>query len=163
MLFRSIGGNDRTMTDQLIVFLPNWRVRDANMPTSKIGEKHQGRENVVILNPLNDVLPAKLMATIEIPKGFAGSKPTLLFEISSAANGKDWGLGVKAMGVDMLARTKIKLPKDNPWQEVAIDLSALADKHFDVQIEVNSTTKHPKGTSLEFGYIRNVRFEWKKK
>ena len=158
-----VGGTDRTLTEQMIAFLPNWRIRDANFNGCKIGEKHQGRDNVIVLNPLNDVLPAKLMATIEIPKNFAGARPTILFEIASAVNGKDWALGVKAMGVDMFPRTKVKMPKDAPWREVAIDLTPLADKHFDFQIEVNATGKHPKGTASEIGYIRNVRFEWKGK
>lgn len=160
-----VGGTDRTLTDQLVVFLPNWRVRDANFATSKIGEKYLNRESVIALNPLNDILPAKLIATIEIPKNYASSRPTVLFEVGTGSGGKtpDWALGVKAMGVDVLQRTKIKLPKDAPWKEVVIDLSTLADKHFELQIEVYATTKHPKGTAPEIGYIRNVRFEWKKK
>lgn len=154
-----VGGNDRTMTEQIAAFMPNWRVRDANFKASKFAETHQGRDNVIVLNPLNDVLPAKLIATFEIPKSFATAKPILRFEVSNN-NGKDWGLTVKAGGIDVIAFTKIKTSKDVPWFDVPVDLSRFADKHFDVSIEVNATTKHLKGTAPEMGYIRNIRFEW---
>ena len=156
-----IAGNDKTLTQQVVVLFPDWRVRDAQFENSKIGIPHMGRDKVVSLTPMNDSLPAKLVATVEIPKSFALQRPTLLFEVSNlVATGKDWTLSVKAMGVEMLPKTKIKLTKDAPWQDMAIDLSPLADRHFDLQIEVSSSVKHPKGGATEVGFIRNVRIEW---
>lgn len=156
-----VGGKDRTLTEQLIAIYQDWRIRDAHFENSKIGIEHMGRDKVVALVPTNDSLPAKLVATVEIPKSFAVKHPRLLFEVSNiTATGKDWTLSVKAMGVEVFPKTKIKLTKDAPWQDIAIDLGALADKHFELQIEVNSSVKHPKGGASEVGYIRNVRIEW---
>lgn len=155
-----IGGNDKTLSEQLQSFMPNWRVRDAFFDNSKINIKANGRDNVIQLNPMNDVLPAKLMCTVEIPAKFAGRQPTLLFEASSAATNHDWLLGVRAMNVDLIPKTKIVSKRNAEWTPVAISLAPLADKHFELQIEVYSSVKGQKKVKDELGLIRNVRIEW---
>ena len=159
-----IGGNDKTMSEQLQALMPNWRVRDANFELSKINVAHQNRDKAVILNPMNDTLPAKLLATVEIPANFANRHPTLMFEISGTALNKSWLLSVRAMNVEMLSKQKVQLKRDAEWQNVAVDLSPLANKHFELQIEVYSSIK-ASGKAAdklkgELGCIRNVRIEW---
>ena len=158
-----ISGNDKTMTEQLAAILPGWRVRDANKDNSKMGLKYPpvgpfARENTIALNPMNDVLPAKLIATVEIPKKFASQRPMLVFEVANPANGKEWYLSVKVLNTELLPKTRVKTTRDEPWMVIGVDLSALADKHFELEICAFSSNK--KVTKEMLSYIRNVRIEW---
>jgi len=155
-----IGGNDKTMSEQLNAFQPGWHIRDAQFETSKIGISHQGRDNAIILNVMNDLLPAKLLATVEIPAKFANFHPTLRFETSSTAVNKPWMLGIKAMNVDIYPKTRTVMTHAAPWQDVAVDLSGLAGKHFDLEIDMYSALKKAKDIKLEVGIVRNIRLEW---
>jgi hypothetical protein len=156
------GGNDKTLTESLIRILPDWRIRDAQFDNSKIDVPILGRDHVIVLNPLNDVLPAKLIATIEIPANYAGKQPRVLFEVSSSAPNKEWLLAVRAMGAELIPKTKVKATKDAPWLDVAVPLSGLANKHFELQIEVWAHSKKVAAFKDQLGCIRNVRLEWAK-
>lgn len=154
-----IGGNDKTFSQELQTFLPNWRVRDTSPDISKIGIKINGREQVIQLNPLNDTVPAKLMCTLEIPKEFASKRPMLLYEVSATAPNKTWLLSIRAMNVEMFPKQPVKMKRDQEWTPMALDLSVLCNKHFDLQIEVYAAPKTKK-IKEEIGLIRNVRIEW---
>jgi hypothetical protein len=140
--------------------MPGWRVRDVNVDNSKTIGEHRGRKDVLVLNPLNDQLPSKLIATIEIPKDYAQRRPVLRFEVSGKDGTHDWVLGVKALNIDIMQKQVIKT-KDINWIDTGVELAGLAGKRFEVSIECSMIprTKQPKFAE-QLCYIRNVRLEW---
>jgi hypothetical protein len=156
-------GPELDVTTALQKAFPGWRVRDIQPEQTMLKSDHRGRSDVLQINPINDVLPAKLIAAVEIPKSFASKRPMVRFEISTTDTSAEWLLSVKAKGVEIFPKAKVKLGKDQPWQEVSIDLTALAGKHFDLALEVNMRPKTPaKRYAEEFGYIRNIRITYSK-
>jgi len=143
---------------------PGWRVRDITLDQSQsmfTSAEHRGKKDVLILNPLNDTLPAKLYCTVEIPKEFSGKRPMLAFEVSTKDKNADWFLAVKCMNVDMRPKAAIRCPDEAKWQPVVVDLSALAGKRFELAIETYMTPKaNKKLWKDERAYIRNVQLMW---
>jgi len=143
---------------------PGWRVRDVMLDQSQsmfTSAEHRGKKDVLILNPMNDTLPAKLYCTVEIPKEYAGKRPMLVFEVSTKDKNADWYLAVKCMNVDMRPKTAVRCPDEAKWMPVGVDLSALAGKRFEMAIETYMTPKaNKKVWKDERAYIRNVQLMW---
>lgn len=143
-------------------YLPGWRVRDINVEMSMYTQaEHRGKKDVLILNPMNDQLPAKLYCTMEIPKEYSGKRPMLAFEVSTTDKGSDWLLSVKCMNLEIRPKSAVRVGDDVKWMPVVVDLSPLAGKRFDLSIEAYMTPKaNKKSWSKEKAYIRNVQLMW---
>jgi|GEM_PF-3642527 len=152
-------GPERSLTQTAQGAFPGWRIRDLNIQNSSIGSSFRGRDKVAALNPLNEKLGAKLIATIEIPKAFAGKRPMLLFEVASKDGNRDWVLSAKVKGMDML-KVAIKTKDEQPWIDQGVDLSPLIGLRFELTLEAATKQKKPKDMKEEMGYIRNIRLEW---
>lgn len=151
-------GADKTLTPQISGLYPGWRVRDINTQNSAAGASHRGKDKVIALNPLNDVLPTRLIANIEIPAKF---RPRLLFEVSSKDGTHDWLLSAKVAGMQVYLKIPIKLKDPTAWQEVPVDLSSCAGKRVEVVLEalMKPKTKQDKFKE-QIAYFRNIRLDW---
>lgn len=153
---------EKTFSQSIQSAFPGWRVRDVMLKHSKFtSTEHRGKKDVLVLNPINDVMPAKLFCTVEIPKDYSAKRPMLLFEISTKDNAADWYLSVKCMGIDIRSKTLVRCPETNKWQPVVVDLSPLSGKHFEVTIECYMSPKvNKKQWQEELAFIRNVQLTW---
>ncbi|HEY3319569.1 MAG TPA: hypothetical protein VGP72_03725 [Planctomycetota bacterium] len=153
-------GSDRSFTEQIQGTLKNWRIKDAAKDNSSTSVTHRGKDGAICLNPPNDKLCAKLTATIEIPPKF---KPKLKFEVSSKDAKHEWSLAVTVLQKPLVPRTPIRVPDEQGWIEVPVDLTPLAGKRVEVFIEVwTQQTKNPRALNMkeQLGYIRNIKLEW---
>ena len=161
--------SERTQAQQLAGLLPGWRVKDVHMDdkpaesSNLSGTSHRGKEQVLVLRPVNDVLPARLLATVEIPAKFKVLRPFLVFEISTKDAAHDWALAVKAQNIQLMGKTKVKTSPTESWHTVFTDLSAFAGKRFEVVIEAHMTTKIAPKFKDELAYFHNIHLEWVKK
>jgi hypothetical protein len=155
------GGNDRQFTEMLALTLPGWRIRDVNPANSVTGANTRGRDRAIGINPINDAMTAKLIATIEIPEK-ASAK--LRFEVASADAKRRWLLTVRIMNQPVITSVPIQTTDKMAWVDVPpLDLSRFAGKRFDLSIEVAMAPKTPsKNYKDQVGYVRNIRFEFQK-
>jgi len=152
------GGMDRDFTMQLNSAFPGWRCKDVNATNCAVGLNHRGRPGAMAVNPVNDVLPAKLIANIEIPPKL---RPRLLIEISSKDGSHDWLLTAKLASTAVFQSISVKMKDPNAWQEVPLDLSAWAGKRVEVILEVAMKPKTKSDKYKEqLGYFRNIRLDW---
>lgn len=155
---------EKVFSQSIQTQFPGWRVRDVMLDQSQsmfTSADHRGKKDVLILNPLNDTLPAKLYCTVEIPKEYSGKRPMLAFEVSTKDKNADWFLAVKCQNVDMRSKSAVRCPDEAKWQPVVVDLSALAGKRFELAIESYMTPKtNKKLWKDERAYIRNVQLMW---
>ena len=143
---------------QLNNVLPGWRCKDVNAANCAVGVPHRGRNDAVAVNPVNDVLPAKLIANFEIP---AKLKTRLVFEISSKDGSHDWLLTARLSSVPMFQNITVKMKDPAAWQEVPLDMTAWAGKRVEITLEVAMRPKTKSDKYKEqLGYFRNVRLEW---
>lgn len=154
-------GPEKNFTVQINGQFPGWRAKDVNAANSMVGLNHRGRDGVVALNPVNDVLTAKLIATVEIPAKF---RPRLLFEVSSKDSSHEWLLCVKAFGTPLIPQVPIKMKDPVAWQEVPIDLSRWSGQRVELTLEaaIKPKTKSDKFKE-QIGYFRNMHLDWPRK
>lgn len=157
---------ETTFSENVNRIFPGWRVRDIKLDVSSAGGDQRGRPDCLTLQPLNDVLPTKLIATLEIPQSFAQKRPMLLFEASiregvGKTASKPMFVSVRAMNVEILPKQIVKGTKELPWLETGVNLSMLAGKRVEIQIEMCVPPKtKPDQIKDHIGYIRNIRLEW---
>jgi len=161
--FSKLAATPETTSSQSInTMFPGWRARDFNTDfTQTTTYDVKGRKNVLMVNPMNDVLPAKLLSTIEIPASFASKRPVLLFELSVKDFAKPMFVSVKIMNIEAISKTPIRVSKDLPWVDLGVPLHALAGKRAEVSIEflMPPRTKADK-MKEHIACIRNLRLEW---
>ncbi|MGD0089975.1 MAG: hypothetical protein ABSE73_08650 [Planctomycetota bacterium] len=162
-------GKDKNFATRLIKVLPGWHgknINDDDTPdaqgkstnATKVGTTHRGRDGVLEINPINDTLAARLIATIEVPQK---SKAKLLFEIASKDAAHEWLLSASVANTPIVQKFQVKTKKGLEWLEVPLDLSASSGKRVEVVLEVAMKPKTPSAAYKEqVGYFRNIRLEW---
>jgi hypothetical protein len=162
-------GKDKSFTQKLANVLPGWHGKDIhdedtydakgkNTNGTKLGTTHRGRDGVLEINPINDVLPAKLIATIEVPQK---SQAALVFEVSSKDAVHEWLLSASIANLPLLQKVPIKTRPPQEWLEVPLNLAIWSGKRVEVVLEI---AMRPKTLSQVYkeqvGYLRNIRLEW---
>jgi len=151
-------GKDKSFTMMLANVLPGWHCKDVNNTNSSVGAKHRGRDGVLVLSPINDVLPVKLMAAIDVP---LKSKVKLLFEVSSKDAGHEWLLSATVANAPIYQKVPIRTQDPLVWREVPLDLSECSGKRVEVVLETAMRPKTPANAYKEqTAYLRNIRLDW---
>lgn len=153
---------------------PGWRVRDLKLEASSANSEQRGRPDCISFQPLNDVLPTKFIATVEIPQSYAQKRPMLMFEASvkegtAKGSAKPMFIAVKVTNLDVIPHQQmdifpkqmVKGSKEQPWLDSVVDLSMLAGRRAEIQIEVSVPPKtKPEVLKDYIGYVRGLRLEW---
>jgi hypothetical protein len=124
---RSMGRSARELAGQMAPEFSNWLVSNLNEENSfRGGVSFRGREQALVLKPINDKQAVRLSATIEVPEKF---RPRLMFEVASGSPASDFELSA-AIG------DKTVLAHRTPWSEQSIDLGPQAGKRFELVISM---------------------------
>ena len=155
-------GHDKSFSLVLANALPGWHSKDVNEKNSSVGITHRGRDGVLAINPINEILPAKLIASVDIPPK---SKAKLLFEVSSKDGSHEWLLSVRIANAPILQKVPIRTQDPVVWQPVPLDLSMCAGKRVEIVIEIamnlKPNPKTPQKTYTEqVAYLRNMHLDW---
>ena len=165
---------ETTFSESVNRILPGWRVRDLKLEASSASSEQRGRPECVSFQPLNDVLPTKFIATVEIPQSYAQKRPMLMFEASvkegtAKGSAKPMFISVKVTNLDVNPRQQMEIfpkqmvkgTKEQPWLDSVVDLSMLAGRRAEIQIEVSVPPKtKPEVLKDYIGYVRGLRLEW---
>lgn len=153
---------ENQFSQQISALFPGWRARDFNTTfTQTTGAEVRGRKDVLIVNPINDVMPTKVMCTIEIPASFASKRPVLLFETSVKDLARAMFVSVKVMNVEVVPKTQIRVSKEVAWMDAGVPLAMLAGKRAEISIELMMPPKTKTDKMKDHAaYIRNIRLEW---
>ncbi len=135
--------------ESIALWAPEWQVNapDFEGSPAKLPE-FAGRQNVLMTHPFDGETPAALVRVLMLPRDV---RATLRFSVAAHEKG-DWELRVKSDG-ELLHKQTVK--NDGPrWQDVALDLSALAGRRVVLRLE-NAANNW----SFEFAYWSNLRID----
>ncbi len=135
--------------ESIALWAPDWQVDAPDFEGSPVKlPEFAGRNNVLMTHPFDGEKPAALVRVLMLPRG---SKATLRFSVAAHEKG-DWELRIKSDG-ELLHKQTVK--HDGPrWQDVALDLSALAGRRVVLRLE-NAANNW----SWEFAYWSNLRLD----
>lgn len=106
-----------------------------------------GRENVLVLHPVNERTPAAIVASFHVP---AGGRPMLAIDTASDTKG-DYLLKVFINNEPKIERI---IDTKGEWTTVAFDLMSYTNKDIDVRVENCAN-----GWSYEAGYFAEIKID----
>ena len=155
-----LNGIERDTCNMLQNCAQGWWCRDYSTDASNFNMSFRNKDKAIKLNPINDVISAKMVGTLDIPTGF---NTVLRFEVASNDDKSQWNLVVRINGQEILPKQMIRTKNGTDWQEIIVPLGALAGKQFDIQIEGWSAVKDPNKAKQQLVYIRTPHLDWQGK